>query len=756
MDYLKKLKKDKNYIKILTIAFIVLLIMVMIPREKSYLSSYKIGEITRTPIIAPYDFDVLRPQNVLEKERAEAIKNVTAIFNKNNVRLPVQEKNIIYFFDLIESFNKYNSSFIANKKKKNQYKYSPDKLIAINNKIETDSIGIQKIGKEFQEEFMISIEEAPFIELYNLKSSLNFKKLEKELINTANFIYKSGVIDIAKDSIKSIQIAITENGEEMLFQKESVYDRNNAVKNASENISTKFDNLTHNQNTLISKLSALFIEPNLIYDRERTEIRQKDVLSRIPLVDEKILKNEKIVGANTRITKHIYRKLRSLNEAESTRISHADGKEKFFSILGSILIILIIYSLFLLFLFQYRIDVLKNTKLFLLLSVIQITVILFGFLIINIPFITIVLFPIIISSMLITIFFDERIAIFNSVILLLLMSFVFGNHFQFIIIHLLPAIIATFSVRNVRNRDQIFRPIGWASLGYIITIAGSYSISILTFSEILTEITFAFGNVLLSVLITYGLVHLFEKLFDITTDITLLELSDLTNPVLKELSIKAPGTFNHSLAVGGLADTVATEIGANSLLARVGSYYHDIGKIPKAEYFTENQMGDENKLNMLKPRMAKNIITNHVKAGLEIAKKNKLPKKITDFIRTHHGTMTVSYFYQKAIEKGESENIEKADFQYDGPIPFTKETGIVMIVEAIEAGVKSIEKPTQQNIEKMIDKIISQRIIEKQLDNCPLTFAEIQKLKTTVLSQLMSIYKKRISYPFDEKVEKKE
>ncbi|MEA3500262.1 MAG: HDIG domain-containing protein [Candidatus Marinimicrobia bacterium] len=751
-------KNNNNYIKVLIISTIIILTMLMIPSEKSFLSSYHVGEITREPIIAPYDFDVLRPQSKIDKERKEAIKNVPAVFNKNNVRPPVQEKNINHFFDLTISLRKIHNNLTLNKERKEQYKYSPNKLQKINNEIETGKIAFEKIIKKFKDQYVIDITNSPFNELYKPidNKTINLKTINNELITTASFLYKSGIVDISKDSIKSIQIAVSESGEEKILQKENIYDRDGSVEIASQKIYSKFNNLSHNKKQLISHLSKLFIDPNLIYDKERTEKRQKDVLSRISLVDEKILKNEKIVGANTRITENIFRKLKSLNKAESAKHVNSTGIKYFTSLIGDFFIISIIYSLFIIFLFNYRKNILKDNKLFTLIALCQIIIILFGFLITKIPFITIVFFPVIISAMLITIFFDERVAIFSSITILLLMSFVFGNHFKFLIIHLLPTIIAITTVRNLRNRDQIFRPIGWVSLGYIITVTGSYFISLYSYFDLFTEIAFAFGNVLLSVLITYGLVNLFEKMFDITTDITLLELSDLTHPILKELSLKAPGTFNHSITVGMLAESAAEEVGANNLLTRVGAYYHDIGKIPKAEYFIENQNDGKNKLNLLKPRMAAKVIINHVKTGLEIAQKYKLPQKIKDFINTHHGTMTVAYFYNKAQNNDDSKEIDESDFKYNGPKPFTKETGIVMIVEAIEAAVRSLKNPTHLDIENICNKIIKQRLNGNELENCPLTFADLTKIKEAILPKLNSMYHKRIAYPDDKETKDEE
>jgi len=246
--------------------------------------------------------------------------------------------------------------------------------------------------------------------------------------------------------------------------------------------------------------------------------------------------------------------------------------------------------------------------------------------------------------------------------------------------------------------------------------------------------------------------------FGITTDLTLLELADFNHPLLKALSKEATGTFTHCVTVGNLAEAAADAVGANALLARVGAYYHDIGKITKPEYFIENQSYDSNKHDNLAPNLSALIIINHIKEGLRLAKEYKLPQAIVDFIPTHHGTTRVEYFYNKAKEQASGDSaINENDFRYPGPKPRTKETGILMICETVEAASRSLEKPTLGNIEKIIDSIIDKRLQEGQLDECPLTFADLKKIKgdiktnTGILPILKGIHHLRVEYPGQDK-----
>ena len=263
----------------------------------------------------------------------------------------------------------------------------------------------------------------------------------------------------------------------------------------------------------------------------------------------------------------------------------------------------------------------------------------------------------------------------------------------------------------------------------------------------------------LSPIVTYGLIGLLEVSFGITTNLTLIELLDFQHPLLKRLQHEANGTFNHSIVVGNLAEASADAIGANSLLCRVGAYYHDLGKMVRPEYFIENQYTGENKHDTLTPVMSAKIIKNHVTEGLNLAHEYGLPHIVSDFIPMHHGTTRVEYFYQKAKEDGK---VDEKQFQYPGPKPNTKETGILMICEAVEAAVRSIKDPDILKIEDMIDKIIDMRLSAGQLSECPLTMAELTRIKgkvdgtTGLLPVLRGFYHIRIEYPDGEKNEASE
>jgi len=272
--------------------------------------------------------------------------------------------------------------------------------------------------------------------------------------------------------------------------------------------------------------------------------------------------------------------------------------------------------------------------------------------------------------------------------------------------------------------------------------------------SILIELSFVGSNALVSPVLTYGLLIFFERFFGITTDLTLLELSNFDRPLLKELARKAPGTFNHSMTMGTLAETAAERIDANPLLARVGAYYHDIGKTLTPQNFVENQLNNQNIHENLSPEESVALIAKHVKEGIRLAQEQKLPEEIIDFIPMHHGTLVMPYFYEKAKKLYGEEKVNIEEYKYHGPTPNSKETAIVMLADGCESAVRAIEEPDQSKVENVIENIIQNRIYDGQLDDSPLTFKDINKIKEAFTSILLGQHHRRIRYPMQEELEK--
>ena len=344
-------------------------------------------------------------------------------------------------------------------------------------------------------------------------------------------------------------------------------------------------------------------------------------------------------------------------------------------------------------------------------------------------------------------FFDARLGLFTHVLTVLLLGYVVPNSFEFIYLHIIAGIVTILTVSELYKRANLFISVAQITLIYMITYFAFSIIKEGNASQINLDYFILFAiNGLLSFLAII-LIYIYEKVFGLVSDVTLLELSNTNTKLLRELNEKAPGTFQHSMQVANLAETAANEIGANSMLVRTGALYHDIGKMVNPMYFIENQTTGVNPHNDLSPEDSAKIITDHVIKGVEIAKKYKLPDRIIDFIRTHHGTSTAYYFYMKEKEQNPGVDINIKKFQYKGPNPFSKETAILMMCDAAEAASKSLTKPTALSINDLIDKIIDKQMTENQFLNSDVTFKEIEIIKKVIKKKLMNIYHLRVEYP---------
>lgn len=353
-------------------------------------------------------------------------------------------------------------------------------------------------------------------------------------------------------------------------------------------------------------------------------------------------------------------------------------------------------------------------------------------------------------SMLIAILFDSRTAFYSTVVMSLLIAGVRGSDYSVGLAMMIGGMVAAYSVRDIQARTQLFASITYVFIGMSVSIASIGAERSLSWNEMYPQLIVAGINAVFSPIFTFGVLYLIERVFPVTTDLKIDEYDSLEHPLLMEMSEKAPGTFQHTMTIARLAESAAHAIHANALLAKVGSLYHDIGKIPKAEYYVENQINIDNKHNHLPPKKSASIIKEHVHDGIELAKEYKLPQRIIDFIPMHHGTMLVKHFYAKAIElsqNGEGPTIVKEeDYRYSGPKPNTKETGILMLADAAEAVVRLNNAETKEDIEVILQGIINDRMLDGQLDECPLTIAEINEIKESFIKNLLGMRHHRITY----------
>lgn len=486
------------------------------------------------------------------------------------------------------------------------------------------------------------------------------------------------------------------------------------------------------------------ITPNVSLDTVFYQDAVNEALQNISLSRGVVSSGELIIAEGEVVDESHFEALTSLRREFS--MLESDDESSVWILIGYSILIFLTFSLLLLFLHKYRLAIYENNRkltfiFFNIVFVILVTTILMGY---N----TVLIFaaPLCILPLIIKTFFDARLGLFAHLLTVLLIGFIVPNSFEFVFLQIVAGIVTIQSIDQLYRRANLFISVGQIVLVYLIAYIAFTIIQEGTFLKIdlLTIGLFMLNGLLM--LFVQPLIYIYEKLFGLISDVSLLELSDTNSKLLKELSDQAPGTFHHSLQVANLAEAAANEIGANTLLVRVGALYHDIGKLKQPKYFSENQIASESPHNALTPKQSAQIIINHVLDGIAIAQKNKLPDRVIDFIRTHHGDSTVYYFYKKQLEL-DPDNTHIEDFQYPGPRPFSKETAILMMADAVEAASKSLKSPDIEQLEHFIEKIVTSKMNALQFNNSNITLSEIETVKKVLLRKLINVYQLRIEYP---------
>lgn len=584
----------------------------------------------------------------------------------------------------------------------------------------------------------------------NLYAQVSYTELTGKIRNVLNEIQQYRIINIDKESIKSQKISIKKESQkyQTLENLDLVTDKKEALKIFRDKIYPSVKDTA--LKGIVDKIGDKFILENLIYNKDLTELEIKNRIEQIPKTIGIVRENERIVSKHEPISHMVKLKLDSYKKVQAESVGIQDIVKQFF---GRLLFVLVIIVLLYVFLYNFRKKIFyNNSKILLILSLIVLESF-FAYLSMqikmNYPIQLLVFVPV--AAMLLTILFDSRVAFFVTTLICFLFSAIRGGDFFSGIEAYAGSALAIFSVRDISNRSLIFRSAIYIFGGYIVTIIASELNKIYISNDLMYQLLFGGINAIMSPMMAYGLLIIYEKAFGITTQLTLFELADFNQPLLKKLATLAPGTFHHSVVMGNLAENAAEAIGANGVLARVGCYYHDIGKMNKPEYFVENQLEKVNKHENLNPAISAKVIIAHVKDGIELAKKYKLPQEIIDFIPMHHGTTLVSYFYSKAKERADEDKEQISDYiyRYPGPKPQTKETGIVMIADTVEASIRTIEDLTPGKMEDKIDEIIKKRFAEGELDECELTLKDLTNIKKAFLKILIGIHHQRIKYPED-------
>jgi len=488
-----------------------------------------------------------------------------------------------------------------------------------------------------------------------------------------------------------------------------------------------------------------YIVPNLTYDRERSETYRQELLGSVPKASGSVQRGQKIIDRGALVDEQKYQVLESfLREAD--RRHQAESKLST-TVVGEMIYVLLLISCFTIYMSLFREDYFEKTRnVVMIYSLIIIFTIMAGLLVGHNLF-HVYLIPFAMVPIFIRVFMDSRTAILAHTVMILICASMLQRPLEFIAVELIAGWTVVFALRDFSSRSQLF----WtAVLATVAACLMALALDLFSMTDV-AQIDFSQYNYLIvcGILIfcAYPLLYLIEKAFGFTSDITLIELSDMNKPLLRKMSEVAPGTFQHSIQVGNLAVEIARKIGANPQLVRTGALYHDIGKIQNSIYFTENQSGGINPHEQLSCIDSASMIISHVTEGLKLADKYNLPEVIKGFISTHHGQGKAKFFYVKWKNEHPDEDIDDLLFTYPGPNPFTKEQAILMMADSVEAASRSLPEYTEQAIRGLVDRIIDGMVQDGFFRECPITFRDIVYSKTVLIEKLKTIYHTRVSYP---------
>ncbi|ADK13875.1 MULTISPECIES: HD family phosphohydrolase [Clostridium] len=554
------------------------------------------------------------------------------------------------------------------------------------------------------------------------------------------------IIKLNKDELKQLQDFLQKSLSDM-------YDSNNIsdntqrdnredIKRAQEIILLKVstsNSLSKNLKDIATKIGYSQISPNFFYDKDKTEELRREVVKKVsPVI---IKKDQIIVKEGEPVTKYQIEVLRDLGLLNNS--SHFQWH--IYISLG--ILILLVLVLEWTYFSIYCPKIYNDLKMLIMVNILSLLAI---FMARTIGIISTFLIPLTFVPMIVSLLVGKKVSLVISTINCVLISVAVQFSLDITVLAVVNAVVGSIILKKMQQRmDILFSCLYMTVINVILTFSMGFLISD-NMADVVEKAVYIGISTIISGILVIGFLPLFEGVFNIVTTIKLLELSNPNNPLLKRLLMEAPGSYHHSLLVGNLAEVAAEEVGGNPLLARVAAYYHDIGKIRRPYFFKENQLGKDNPHSKLTPSLSALIIISHVKDGIEMAREYKLPKIIIDAIQQHHGTSLVKYFYVTMKNSSEKpEDVKEDDFRYPGPIPETKESGIIMLADGVEAAVRSINDPTEDKIEKMVNNIIKDRLDEGQLNNCELTLKDIGKIKIAFIKALQGIYHHRIEYPED-------
>lgn len=713
-------KHSKLVVRILLYFFTLAVLLFIFPREGSFPYEFFVGKPwMHNDLISTFDFPILKSADEINAEKDSILKEFKPYFNyKTDIA-----------GDVVSKFDK-----------------------AFDERWE-------KYAKEGSDKEIVD-----FFSKADSAAKVGYKKDAEDLLYG---IYQKGVIEVndALDKFKGKDfpmVIIRGNvGEDEdfsdVFTPKTAYEyfigKLNALKETSVSDKVLY------QSGFYKDLNVNeFLQPNLIYNEEASKNVKDDLIKKISLTKGMFLTDKRVIGRGEIVNKEKFNILQSLKFEYENRLGHSS---KFtYIIIGQVIIIGFLLLLLIIFLINFRGEIYSNNLkfsfiLFLLLAFTGIACFLvhkdWSSYIYVVPF---ALLPMVVKT-----FYDSRLALFVHTVVILLAGYIVPNAFEFVFLNFISGAVAIIGLSNLYRRGKLVATVFYVTVSYGVLYLAIFFIQGNDLFDVPKDgnfweyhqsfwdhyIYFTINGLLL--LLAYPVIFVFEKMFGFLSDLTLMELSDTNQPLLRKLSEKAPGTFQHSLQVANLAEEAAYKIGANPLLVRTGALYHDIGKIANPMYFIENLSTEKNPHDELSNEASARMIIEHVSIGVEIGKKNRLPEQIIDFIRTHHGTSTVQFFYRTMKKQHPDREIDISKFTYPGPTPFSKEMALLMIADSVEAASRSLKEITHETINDLVDNIIYYQMANEQYYNSNITLKDIATVKAIFKRKLLNIYHVRVEYP---------
>ncbi|MDD3876126.1 MAG: HDIG domain-containing protein [Bacteroidales bacterium] len=599
----------------------------------------------------------------------------------------------------------------------------------------------EAITKGLNDEFLLTFERLWTQEKSSLPETEKIKSLQfsQQIFN--NVLIK-GIINISdvRRITDSPKIYLLSGTTAKLVDVDSLY----SINKANEKIISDLNASREYDGRFLSEIIQNVIGYTVFYDEHSSEKNKTELLESISPTRGFVQNGEKIISRGELITDEKFQLLESFKKEYKESLGTAD--RYYLTILGQVMILSVLIIVVFLFIYNFRKKIYENNKKLFFIILQLVFTVLITKLIVGYDISLLYAVPVCITPIIVRAFFDTRLAIFIHVITVLIISSFAPNSYQFIIYHLIAGIVAVLSIVSLTKRAKLFYTTIYIFITYMAFYIGFLLVYDGSLKNLETSLIIQFGISSVLNLLAFPMIFMFEKLFGYATDFSLLELSNSNNPLLRELASKAPGTFQHSMQVAILAEEAAYRTDANALLVRAGALYHDIGKMYAPHYFTENQVKGINPHDELSFEESAGIIINHVIKGIEMAKKYNIPEYLIDFIRTHHGTKKTDFFYRMQMNEKQGETVA-SKFTYKGPLPFSKETAILMMADGVEAASRSLQAYDDENIDKMVDGIIDGQIADNQFYKSELTYKDTTLIRQVFKNKLKNIYHVRIAYP---------